>query len=82
MTFQYGVLSIFYYSLYHHIALWLIVWHYDRIALYTMVMIMLLTTLVLISKLTIGLTIIEHTTFSLYLGWITAAKLCHIVPTL
>lgn len=59
-------------------ALWLIAWHYDRIVLSTLVMIMLLITLILISKLTVGLTILERTTFSVYLGWITVATIANV----
>ena len=59
-------------------ALWLIAWHYDRIMLSTIIMIMLLITLIFISKLTVGLTVLERTTFSVYLGWITVATIANV----
>ncbi len=59
-------------------ALWLLAWHYDKIVLSTVIMILLLITLVLISKITPALGNLTRTSFSVYFGWITIATIANV----
>lgn len=56
---------------------WLLTWHFDRILLSTVVMILFLVTLLSILKFTspIGITL---ATFSIYAGWISVALIANI----
>lgn len=63
---------------------WIFCWHYSRIGLSVVAMLLLLLTLIIINvRLTIGpnATIFEYITvygFNIYLGWITAATIANI----
>jgi len=59
-------------------ALWLLAWHYDKIVLSTVIMILLLITLALISKMTPALSLLTRTAFSVYFGWITIATIANV----
>lgn len=59
-------------------GLWLLAWHFDRIALSTILMIGLLITLALIAKITPTLGPLTRTAFSVYFGWITIATIANI----
>jgi hypothetical protein len=59
-------------------ALWLISWHYDRIVLSTVIMVLLLVSLILIAYNTPTLGLLTRTAFSVYLGWITVATIANV----
>ena len=67
-------------------SIWIFLWHYEYLALSVVAMLGLLGCLVLIyTRLGIGLTdasprekYMVHTTFSVYLGWITVAPIANI----
>ncbi len=67
-------------------ALWIVVWHYDLLALSLLVMFIILATLVLIYGTLIeqlkSSSLLEHVTlhlpFSLYTGWITVATIANV----
>lgn len=71
-------------------SLWIFLWHYEYILISVLVMLGLLGSLILIyTRLKIGLTdvsskklIMVHTTFSVYLGWITVATIANITALL
>lgn len=57
---------------------WLLSWHYDKILLSTMIMIIFLITLILLNKeINVSESIIKIT-FSTYLGWISVALIANI----
>jgi tryptophan-rich sensory protein len=58
--------------------LWLIAWHYDKIMLSTVIMIVLLVVLILLAKITQKTDMLTRMTFSVYLGWITVATIANI----
>lgn len=59
-------------------ALWLLSWHYDRIVLSTVIMVLLWLTLLGISLMTPTLGILTKTAFSVYFGWITIASIANV----
>ena len=67
-------------------ALWIVVWHYDLLALSFVVMLVILATLILIYRSLIAsidtAPFVEHITlylpFSLYTGWITLATIANL----
>lgn len=59
-------------------VLWLLSWHYDRILLSTILMLMLLFVLGWIAFLSPGLGSLARTSFSVYFGWITVATIANI----
>jgi len=59
-------------------ALWLISWHYDKIVISTVIMVLLLVTLIWIGLLTPTLGMLTRTAFSVYLGWITVATIANV----
>ena len=67
-------------------SIWIFLWHYEYLALSVVAMFGLLGSLVLIyTRLGIGLTEVSsrekymvHTTFSVYLGWITVAPIANV----
>jgi hypothetical protein len=59
-------------------ALWLITWHYDKIVISTVIMVLLLVTLIWIGLLTPTLGMLTRTAFSVYLGWITVATIANV----
>jgi hypothetical protein len=59
-------------------ALWLLSWHYDKIVLSTLIMVLLLVTLALISKMTPSLGLLTRSAFSVYFGWITIATIANV----
>ena len=69
---------------------WLILWHYDQIALSVVLMFALLATLIAIYlRLNIGKTVVSwkeracvHLPFSVYLGWITVASIANVAAAL
>ena len=69
---------------------WLILWHYDQIALSVVLMFALLATLIAIYlRLNIGKTAVSwkekacvHLPFSVYLGWITVASIANVAAAL
>ena len=71
-------------------SVWIFLWHYEYILISVLVMLGLLGSLILIyTRLKIGLTdvsskklIMVHTTFSVYLGWITVATIANITALL
>lgn len=65
-------------------GIWLVLFHYDQFPLSMIAMIVLLASLIIIyTRLNIGLTAVKggmrwaHTTFSVYLGWITVATVAN-----
>lgn len=71
-------------------SIWIFLWHYEFIALSILAMFGLLASLILIyTRLEIGLTDVSsrkkymvHTTFSVYLGWITVAPIANVAALL
>lgn len=63
-------------------GLWLFAWHYDRMILSTVIILLLLVSLILMSQMSIQLDNLTKTTFSIYLGWITIATIANITITL
>jgi hypothetical protein len=59
-------------------GLWILAWHYDKILLSTIIMLFLLISLAIITKIIpIGDTL-SKTAFSVYFGWITIATIANI----
>jgi hypothetical protein len=71
-------------------SIWMFLWHYEYITLSLVAMIGLLVSLILIyTRLGIGLVEVSqkkrymvHTTFSVYLGWITVAPIANVAALL
>lgn len=59
-------------------GLWLLAWHYDKMVFSTVIMVLLLITLALISKMTPSLGLLTRTAFSVYFGWITIATIANV----
>jgi len=56
---------------------WLVLWHYDHIALSTVVMVLLLATLLVILYLAKDAPLLLRTSFSVYAGWISIATVAN-----
>lgn len=63
-------------------VLWLISWHYDRIILSMLMMVVLLTSLLIATHYAIPLKGISAVAFSVYLGWICVATIANATITL
>jgi len=70
--------------------LWIILWHYEHVSFSLLAMLLLLASLLMIYlRLGIGLSIVPlkeklavHTTFSIYLGWISVATIANVTAVL
>ena len=59
-------------------AVWIVVWHYDLLAVSVLVMSVILTTLILMYRKLIGDRLILRLPFSLYTAWISLATIANI----
>jgi benzodiazapine receptor len=59
-------------------AIWIVVWHYDLLAISVLVMLVILATLILIYRKLIGDRLILRLPFSLYTAWISLATIANI----
>ncbi|MDX9692209.1 MAG: tryptophan-rich sensory protein [Acholeplasmataceae bacterium] len=57
---------------------WLFAWHYDKMILSTVIMIGLLVSLIFLAKLTKNESLLNQSSFSVYLAWITIATIANI----
>ena len=59
-------------------AVWIVVWHYELLAVSVLVMLVILATLILIYRKLIGESLILRLPFSLYTAWISLATIANI----
>lgn len=59
-------------------AVWIVVWHYDFLAISVVVMLVILVSLILIYKKLLGESLILRLPFSLYVAWICVATIANI----
>jgi len=59
-------------------AIWIVVWHYELLAVSVLVMLVILATLILIYRKLIGDRLILRLPFSLYTAWISLATIANI----
>jgi hypothetical protein len=64
-------------------ALWIVAWHYQRLPLSLMIMILLLVTLIYINMLIRGLPLgLIKASFGIYLGWLCIAAIANVTALL
>ena len=59
-------------------SIWILVWHFDLLAVSVAVMLVILTTLALIYRKLLGENLLLRLPFSLYTGWISLATIANI----
>ena len=59
-------------------AVWIVVWHYELLAVSVLVMLVILTSLILMYRKLIGESLILRIPFSLYTAWISLATIANI----